>query len=318
MRSDLIVARGLAEASARFAASAVTIGNFDGVHIGHQTLMARLGGHGAVPTAVTFDPHPTSVVAPDRAPRLMTQLHQRIEWMAEAGIRQVLVIPFDREFSRVSPVDFVQQVLVDAVRARHVAVGTNFRFGHKQGGTVELLREMGVTLGFTVEGVGAVTFRGKLVSSTEIRKCVETGRLALAMRMLGRPFGIEGDVVPGHGVGSAQTVSTLNLATSAQVLPARGVYVTQVRDLDTDRRWAAVTNIGFRPTFGGDTLAIESHVIEAYQGKPPARIGLDFFHRIRDERKFPDAAALKVQILRDVGRAHAWWRRARKYRAGRL
>jgi riboflavin kinase/FMN adenylyltransferase len=309
MPASIQVFRSLEAARGRFAPSAVTIGNFDGVHLGHRELMRRLLGRGAKPSVVTFHPHPTSVVALERAPRLMSTLEQRIEWMREAGVEQVLAVPFDIEFSRLSPPEFARLVLAESAGARLVVVGDNFRFGHRQAGDTALLAELGVAHGFRTETVAPISWRGRVVSSTAIRNAVEGGGVGLALRMLGRPYSLEGVVVRGHGVGSTQTVSTLNLATDAVVLPLRGVYVTRVRDLDTGRRWPSITNVGFRPTFGGDALTIESHVVEGYADPAPERIAVDFLHRVREERKFDDAAALKAQILRDVGRARAWWRR---------
>ena len=318
MSGNVAVFRTLRDARGVFAPSAVTIGNFDGVHLGHQELMRQLHGHGAKPSVITFDPHPTSVVAPDRAPRLMSTLDQRIEWMRAAGVEQVLVVPFDREFSKLAPEEFVRLVIVHAAGARRVVIGSNFRFAHKQAGDTAMLAELGVRHGYVTQVVPAVEWRGSAVSSTAIRNAVEAGDVGRALRMLSRPFALEGGVVRGSGIGSTQTVSTLNLDTRAAVLPLRGVYVTSVRDLDSGRHWPSVTNIGYRPTFGGEALTIESHVIEGYADAAPTRISVDFFHRIREERKFPDATALRSQILLDVARARAWWRHARRCRAGRL
>ncbi len=301
--------RSLEEARGRFAPSSVTIGTFDGVHRGHAELLRRLRGRGGKPSVVTFDPHPTSVVAPHRAPRLMSTLERRVELMAGRGIEQVLAIPFDREFSLLAPEEFARLVLVEAAGAVLVAVGDNFRFGHKQAGDTELLRRLGERLGFAVEVVPGVVWRGRPVSSSEVRRAVESGEVGLAARLLERPYSLEGVVVSGHGVGSRSTVPTLNLATSCEVLPARGVYVTRVRDLDAGRVWPSVTNVGFRPTFSGDALTIESFVLSGYSEPAPARIAVDFLRRLRDERKFASPEELKTQILRDAGRAVKFHRR---------
>lgn len=309
MSSDIAVFRSLEEAHGRFGPSAVTIGNFDGVHRGHRALFDQLSGRGGKRSVITFDPHPSSVVAPHRAPKLMSTLEQRTRWMRECGIEQVLVVPFDLAFSKLDPEAFARKVLVEAAGAKFVAVGGNFRFGHKAAGDVALLASLGRTLGFDTVAVEPVIWRGTVVSSTEVRRAVEAAAVARAGRLLGRPYSLEGDVVSGHGVGSKQTVPTLNLAPSSEVLPARGVYVTRVRDLDSARTWPSVTNIGMRPTFDGDSVTIESFILEGFREPAPRRIGVEFLQRLRDERKFEDAAALKAQILRDAGRAVKFHRR---------
>ncbi|MGQ0526167.1 MAG: riboflavin kinase, partial [Betaproteobacteria bacterium] len=181
-------------------------------------------------------------------------------------------------------------------------------------GDTALLEQLGRKHGFEVEVAGGVRMRCRMVSSTEVRRLVQAGHMALAARLLGRFFGLEGAVVAGHGVGSRQTVPTLNLATEAEVLPARGVYVTRTTDLDDARRWNSVTNIGFRPTFGGDAaLGIETFIMEGFTEPTPRRIRVEFLHRLRPEKKFPDAAALKAQILRDAARSRAYLRRMARW-----
>lgn len=319
---DIRVYRSLTEAAGEFGPSGVTIGNFDGVHRGHQELFRRLAGLSRAlevrPAVVTFDPHPTKVVAPDRTPRLLTSLEQRLVRMRECGIERALVIPFDREFSKLTPEEFVLQVLVSAADARLVLVGGNFRFGNKQAGDTKLLSDLGERFGFETKIVEAVRYRGSTVSSTGIRLLIERGDVGLAARSLGRPFGLEGVVIPGHGVGSRQTVPTLNLETSTEVLPAGGVYITRTQDTKDGRLWPSVTNIGYRPTFGGDDkLNIETFILEGFARPVPEQITVEFLRRIREERKFPDASALKAQILRDAARAQAFFRRAGRWiRAG--
>src|SRR5262249_46965349 len=304
----------LVQARGSFGPCALCIGNFDGVHCGHVSIF-----HEAVRVAVrngwkaavlTFDPHPTKVVAPERAPAILSSVAQRCRWMGEAGIEEVLILPFDRSVASLSPEEFVRDVVVGALNARAVLVGDNFRFGHKHAGDPKLLRELGDKYGFEADGLPAVKLRGVMISSSEIRKCLLAGNVARAARMLGRFFAAEGNVVAGHGVGSKQTVPTLNLKPDGQMTPARGVYVTITRDPDTGRRWESVTNIGYRPRFGGDDeLSIEPFLLSGLDGAPPQRIQVEFRHRLRDEQKFPDAASLKAQIFRDVARARAWHRR---------
>jgi riboflavin kinase / FMN adenylyltransferase len=310
--------RSLDETPANFGPSALTIGNFDGVHYGHRRILRRLvqlaRSRGWKPSVLTFDPHPTRVVAPDRAPRLMTTVERRTELMREEGIEQALILPFTTELAKLSPEQFVHDILVDRLGARAVLVGDNFRFGHRHAGNVALLAELGRRLGFETEVVPAVACRGRIVSSSGIRGLVESGQVAAAGRLLLRPYAIEGDVVSGRGVGSKQTVPTLNLATGAELIPARGVYVTCTRDLDADRRWNSITNIGYRPTFGAsDELTIETFLLEPLTGETPHRIRVEFLRRVREERKFDSPDALRAQILKDVGAAQRYFRRLRAW-----
>ena len=306
------VARSLEEA-AEFAPVAVTIGNFDGVHSGHQQLLHEVkraaSEKGLRPAVLTFDPHPASIVAPHRASRLLTTPAERCSLMAREGIEYVLALPFTREVANWTPRQFVERVLVQALRAGVVVVGDNFRFGHDQAGDVQVLARLGERLGFETRVVAPVRKRGRIVSSSEIRRAVEAGRVGLAGRLLGRPYGVEGVVVPGHGVGSKQTVPTLNLKTHAQVLPAHGVYVTQTQDLDSLRRWDSVTNLGFRPTFEGREFTLETFLLDPLETPAPSRIRVEFLRRVREERKFESPEALKAQILRDAARAQAYFRR---------
>jgi riboflavin kinase/FMN adenylyltransferase len=191
-----------------------------------------------------------------------------------------------------------------------VVVGHNFRFGNKAAGNVAMLRELGHTYGFETDEVDAVTWRGSTISSSGIRACVQAGEVSRACRMLGRAYTLEGDVVHGHGVGSKKTVPTLNLNTAAEVLPAVGVYITRTSDLTGPGRWNSVTNVGYRPTFGSeDRLSIETFLLEPLVGATPRGIKVEFLKRLREERKFENAETLKEQILRDVGRAKAYFRR---------
>ena len=311
------VARFLEEA-AEFDPVAVTIGNFDGVHIGHQRLLHEVihaaEEKGVQPAVLTFDPHPASIVAPQRASRLLTTHAERCGLMAREGIEYVLVLPFTKEMSRWTPEQFVERVLAKALRAKVVVVGENFLFGHDQAGNTQVLAELGRRFGFETRVVPPVKLRGRVVSSSTIRRAIEAGNVSLAGRFLARPYSIEGDVVAGHGIGSKQTVPTLNLRTSAQVLPLNGVYITRTTDLDLEnRRWNSITNVGTRPTFDGHELTIETFLLDPLSPPTPSRIRLEFLERVREERKFEDPAALKAQILRDVGKAQRFFRRAGKW-----
>jgi riboflavin kinase / FMN adenylyltransferase len=310
--------RSLAEVPREFGPSALTIGNFDGVHYGHRRILRRLrelaSEHDWKPSVLTFDPHPTRIVAPDRTPPLLTSPETRANLMREEGIAQVLILPFTRELSQLSPEQFVKDLLVDKLGARAVLVGDNFRYGHRHAGDVKLLAELGRQFGFLTEIVPAVSCRGRIVSSSGVRELIRAGKVDLAARFLMRPYAIEGEVVHGRGVGSKQTVPTLNLATASEVLPATGVYITRTHDLDAARQWSSITNIGYRPTFGeSPELSIETFLLDPLEGATPARIRLEFLRRVREERKFETPEALRAQILKDVSAAQRYFRRRKAW-----
>uniref|UniRef100_Q027I4 Riboflavin biosynthesis protein n=1 Tax=Solibacter usitatus (strain Ellin6076) TaxID=234267 RepID=Q027I4_SOLUE len=312
------VYRSLAEIPRDFGPSAVTIGNFDGVHFGHRQILRRVKAiadeHGWKATVLTFDPHPTRIVAPDRTPPLLTSPEARATLMAEEGIENVLILPFTPELALLMPEEFVRRLLVEAMGARAVLVGDNFRFGHKAAGNVAVLADLGKRMGFTTEVVPAISCRGRMVSSSGIREMIRAGNVSLAARFLLHPYGMEGQVVSGRGVGSKQTVPTLNLATPAEVIPASGVYITYTRDLDAAREWRSITNVGYRPTFGAsDQLTIETFLLDALEGETPARIRVEFLRRVREERKFDTPESLRAQILKDVRTAQNYFRRVKAW-----
>lgn len=313
----MTIFRSLDEAQAALRPCVLTIGNFDGCHLGHQSVfraVARLAAERRLETAVlTFDPHPAKVVAPDKAPKLLSTLEQRCRWMAECGIGHVLILPFTRAVAALSPEQFADLILARALKARAVMVGENFRFGHRQAGDIETLRALGPAYGFDAHPLDPVTHRGIIVSSTEIRRRIQLGDVGRAGRLLGRFYSIAGGVVPGHGIGSRQTVPTLNLAAEAEVLPATGVYVTRTAERDgSGRHWPSITNVGHRPTFGGNELSIETYLLAPLDGGTPEKIEVEFTHRLRDERKFDSPEQLKAQILADVARAQVWHGRYNK------
>jgi riboflavin kinase/FMN adenylyltransferase len=311
------VFHSIEEAASVVRATAVTIGNFDGLHAGHRCIMRRVveiaREHDWTPTVLTFSPHPTKVVAPARAPKLLTTTQQRAELMRQEGIENVVVLPFTREIAQLTPEQFVERILARGLHAKAVLVGDNFRFGAGQTGDTHTLARLGPRYGFTVEVVHGVRRRGRMISSSEIRRQIREGNVSLAWRELERPYSVEGVIVPGHGVGSRQTVPTLNLSTEAEVLPATGVYITCTEDLDAHQRWDSITNVGYRPTFDGDRLTIETYLLTALDGAAPQRIRLSFLRRVRDERRFRSPEALKAQILKDVSRAQTYFRRCRRW-----
>jgi riboflavin kinase/FMN adenylyltransferase len=236
-------------------------------------------------------------------------LDERIKHMGMEGIERVFVLPFDSEFARLTPQVFAHGILAEGIRAAGVFVGENFRFGAKHAGDVVLLQHLGDDLGFCVEVVPSLHVRGRMVSSTEIRKLVQGGDVSVACRLLERPYSVEGTIVSGEGIGSKQTVPTLNLQTAAEILPADGVYITRTTDSDDARVWQSITNIGMRPTFGGQHRTVETFLLSAFDGRTPQRIRLEFLRRVRAERRFESPDALKSQILSDVRVATKYFRR---------
>ncbi len=310
--------RSLTETPPDFGPSALTIGNFDGVHVGHRMILRRLKAladeRGWKASVLTFDPHPSRVVAPERSPRLMTSPEQRAALIAEEGIEQLLILPFTPELARVLAEDFVRELLGGRLGARAVMVGGNFRFGYRHSGNIQLLQDLGGQLGFETVVVPPVEWRGSTVSSSGIRELIRKGQVSLAARCLERAYSLEGPVVSGRGVGSKQTVPTLNLAPEQECVPASGVYVTHTRDLDGERSWESITNIGYRPTFGAsDELSIETFLLGPLDGNTPRRIRVEFLWRVRDERKFATPEALRAQILKDVRAAENYFRRAKNW-----
>lgn len=323
----LRIFRSLEQARQGFAPSAVTIGNFDGVHAGHRELMRRTvriaRELGAKPSALTFHPHPATVVAPERAPRLLSTPDERCALMAAEGIEQVLIMPFDETISHLSPEEFFRCVLVGDLGAKAVIVGANFRFGHQQSGSTQDLERLAEAHGVRAEIVPLLEIRGVRVSSSEIRRLLAEGNVSRANRLLERPYSISGSVVPGEGRGAREVVPTLNLETSSledsdSALPKDGVYVTRTEDLDLERSWNSITNIGYRPTFDGRHLTIETYLLEPLIPPSPKRIRVEFLRRLRPEKKFHSAAELRRQIAEDVEAARAFFRRLERFRPALL
>ena len=308
-----MIYRSLAEVPDSFGPCDVTIGNFDGVHKGHRQIMQRVRAiareRGWKSAALTFDPHPTKLVAPDRAPRLLTTPEERARLILEQGIDEVLILPFTPDVAKLTPEEFVERILVAKLKARAVLVGDNFRFGNRAAGDARKMEELGRKDGFSTEIVKAISWRGRVISSSEIRRLIQAGNVSGACRLLGRPYALRGRVIRGEGIGSKQTVPTLNLDTQAEVLPKVGVYITRTRDVKGSRNWPSITNVGYRPTFNGHGLTIETFLLSGLNGAPPEEISVELLRWVREECKFKNADALKTQILRDVGRAQAYFRR---------
>ncbi len=306
------VYRGLDQIPDSFGPSALTIGNFDGVHVGHRFLMQRTAEIarrlGCKASVLTFDPHPARVVAPSKAPEMMTSIERRCELMALDGIEQVAVMPFTAELARLTPEQFVFDLLIKRLGVKAVVVGRDFRFGARQQGDTALLQKIGAEHGFEVDLIEPILVRGERVSSSRVRECVMRGAVTEATRLLTRPYSLEGAVVAGQGIGRKETVPTLNLQPDSKIIPATGVYVTCTEDAASARSWHSITNVGYRPTFDGDSLTIETFLLGPFEGAAPDRIRVNFLHRIRDERKFDSPESLKAQIMRDVARAQAYHR----------
>jgi riboflavin kinase / FMN adenylyltransferase len=309
----------LADAAATddFGPCALTIGNFDGVHLGHRTLLKQTeriaAMHGWRTAVLTFHPHPTGVVAPERAPKMLSSLQERLRLLESARAERIMVLPFTPEVASMSPETFVREVAVEALGAHSVVVGQNFRFGHKQSGTPQVLAELGQRFGIETHFLAPVTVRGEVVSSSAIRRHLANGNVSRAARLLGRCFSVDGEIVSGRGVGSTQTVPTLNFEPGLEMIPANGVYITAAEDLENERRWQSITNVGTRPTFEGQGITVETFLLSPFDGQTPERIRLHFHRFIREERKFPNPEALKRQILTDVTRAKRYWSRVELY-----
>ena len=313
--------RSTAEAIGAFKKTVITIGNFDGVHLAHQRVIGetrkRAQELSAASMAITFDPHPIQVLQPDRTPQFITPLPYKLELLAQTGLDAVLLLPFSAEFSQTSPMIFCRDYL-QRLHALEIHEGKNFHFGHKATGTVEKLAEYGQELGFAVVVHPELRVRGDVVSSSRIRQLIREGRMGRTQRLLGRKFSVRGHIVHGRGLGHIHTVPTVNLAPYQDLLPANGVYVTRTRI--SERLFNSVTNIGVRPTFGADSFAVESHLLD-YEPMPieeNAAMEITFLYRLREEKKWPNTEALKAQIGKDARRTKRYFALCQKSRKAEL
>ena len=291
----------------------LTLGVFDGLHLGHQLIMKtvfeRARATGAVPTVITFEPHPRALLHPESAPPLLQTFDQKIEALGVLGIEQTIVIHFDTNFAQTRAEDFLRQVIVDRLHAKEVYLGCGFAFGHGREGNIDLLRTVSKSLGFFADEVPELRLRGHRVSSSRIRELLQEGKVNIARRMLGRPYGVEGRVVRGAERGATLGFPTANLHPQNRVIPRNGVYVTATL---IDRQWRrSVTNIGTRPTFGSDNeSSVETFVIDWSGDLYGDVVRVRFLHRLREEKKFSSIDELKSQIERDVARAKNYFERA--------
>jgi len=302
--------------------STLAIGNFDGIHLGHQSILraaiARAGECDAISTVLTFDPFPQKVLRPESAPLRITTTEQRLNCFAALGVNAAVVLPFTHDLAKLTPQRFVDEILVQDLQVRAIFIGEDFRFGHKQAGNARLLAEMGAERGFDVVILPPVIYKGEIVSSTIIRREIAEGDVAHAARLLGRPFVLSGKVVSGTGTGRRFTFPTLNLATEQELLPAKGVYVTRTRFDGDSRTRRSVTNIGVRPTFNGSSLSVETHLLEMPGEIAPARIEVHFWKRLRAEKKFTGPEELRAQIAQDITQAKKFFTRLRRARTTRV
>jgi len=290
----------------------VTLGVFDGLHLGHQlilsTVVERAREIGAVPTVITFDPHPRAVLHPGSSPPLLQTFDQKVEAFGVLGIQQTIVIRFTQEFSLLRAQDFLKDTVKERLQARKVYLGRGFAFGHDREGNIDLLRRVSQELGFFANEVPEVRLRGQRVSSSRIRQLLSEGKVNLARRMLGRPYGVEGRVQRGSERGHQLGFPTANLQPENRVIPYNGVYVTGTLIDGVWRR--SVTNIGVRPTFGVEKEpSLETFVLNWTGDLYGDVVRIRFLYRLRDEKRFAFVEELKTQIRRDVNRAENYFQR---------
>lgn len=305
------VFRSLEEIPEGFGPSVAAIGNFDGVHRGHRAILAavvreaRATGSRAV--AITFDPHPEQYLRPEKAPRLMTPMPERLRLLAETGVDAVIVLPFDAALAGLTAREFAREILLGALGVRSLHEGHSFRFGRGAEAGIEELKALGAELGFAVHVHDAVRVHGLEVSSTAVRALVAAGDMRRARWMLGRPFGVLSTQARGRGIGTRLLVPTVNLAAYDGLLPGFGVYVTRMTI--ADRAFQSVTNVGNRPTFGEASFAVESYILnfEPVDMDETTPVELEFLLRLRGEIEWPSPEALKAQIMKDVARAKRYF-----------
>ncbi len=287
----------------------LTIGNFDGIHLGHQSLFQKVEERAlaikGTSMVITFHPHPAQVLRPGKAPRQIVSDDGKIELIFQYGIQVVLSIPFTREFSQIPARSFIQDILVDRIGMKEIVVGYDYTFGKKREGNIHLLKELGGKLGFQVHIHPPVTIKTHLVSSTRVRELIASGAMEEAKLLLGRPFSLSGTIITGKGIGrSILGIPTANLNPIEKLMPQRGVYVARVEGLE--RPFFGVTNVGFNPTFAGKNISVETYLFDFEGDLYGKAIKLFFLKRLRGERTFSGPETLKTQIFKDIAQAKAW------------
>ena len=308
----MLVFHKLEDVPTDFGPSLVSVGNFDGVHRAHARVLGeivrRAQESGAKAVAVTFEPHPARILRPDSGLKLLTPLPEKLRLLEGTGIDALVILPFGRDLSLMTPRQFAERILKKRLHVREVHEGYNFHFGHKAAGDVNLLAQFGREMGFEVKVYSEEKLRGEPVSSSHIRKLIGEGRVSRARHLLARPFSILGTPGRGRGLGSKYTVPTINLARYEELVPKDGVYITWTRV--GAERFDSVTNVGNRPTFGADSFAIETHLLNFHpiELTPESEVEICFLDRVRHEIKFPSVEALREQIARDVTKAQRYFR----------
>jgi len=301
----------LEDVPAAFGPSLVSVGNFDGVHRAHAHVLGeivrRARQSAAEAAAVIFEPHPSRILRPDAELKLLTPLPEKLRLLEGTGIDAVVILPFGRDLSLMTPRQFAERILKKKLHAREVHEGYNFRFGHKAAGDVNLLSQLGQEMGFEVKVYPEQKLRGEPVSSSHVRKLIGEGRVSRARHLLARPFGILGTPGRGRGLGSKYTVPTINLARYEELVPKDGVYITWTRV--GAEQFDSITNVGNRPTFGTESFAIETHLLNFHpiELTPEGEVEICFLDRVRDEIKFPSVEALREQIALDVKKARRYF-----------
>jgi riboflavin kinase/FMN adenylyltransferase len=300
-------------AAANAGAHAVTIGNFDGVHLGHQAMLARLQAaarlRGLPSCALTFEPHPREFFAPDKAPTRLTSLREKLERLAASGVDRVHVCRFNYDFARITAEEFIERVLIAQLGARWVMVGDDFRFGARRAGDFALLKQSAPRGGFDVEALPTVSVDGGRVSSTAVREALAAGELTRAARLLGRPYSISGRVVSGQRLGRALGFPTANVQMKHNRPALAGIFAVELHGI-TDHGLPAVASLGVRPTVARDLVPVlEVHVLDAAGDWYGRHVRVDFLEKFRDEEKYADVETLKRQIAADVENAKNFFRR---------
>lgn len=309
------IAYSLAELDSLAGPSVVTIGNFDGVHCGHRMVLSslteRAGQLKAHSVAITFTPHPAHVLRPESRLPLLTPLPQKLDLLAQTGIDLALVLPFTDEFRHWTARHFAETVLRDTLHTVEVHEGETFRFGYDAEAGIDTLSALGHELGFTVRAAQPLIARGAPISSSRIRKLIGSGALSEARALLGRSFAVRSTPASGRGYGTLYTVPTINLAPYSDLLPANGVYITTLKvgeGLEA-RLFRGVTNAGNRPTFGADSFAVETHLLnfEPIALSEFTPLEMTFLYRLRAERRFESPEALRTQIGMDVRKTQRYF-----------
>jgi riboflavin kinase/FMN adenylyltransferase len=307
----MLVFHKLDDIPADFGPALISVGNFDGVHRAHahvlRQIVERARASRSKAVAVTFEPHPARILRPDSELKLLTPTPEKLRLLEATGIDAALLLPFGRDLSLMTPRQFVERILKKKMHAREVHEGYNFRFGHKAAGDISLLTEFGREMGFEVKAYPEMRLRGESVSSSQIRKLLQEGRVSRARHLLARPFCILGTPGRGRGYGSKYTVPTINLARYEELIPKDGVYITRTRV--AGESFDSVTNVGNRPTFGADSFAIETHLLNFHpiELTQETEVEICFLDRLRGEVKFPSVEALRDQIARDVEKARRYF-----------